>query len=94
MLENSEIISSYAVLDFRESDNSYYLKLKISFIDKSVLFSKEFFTWDSHKYSYHWQDSNNKLLVRWDNAPFQKEIETYPHPKHEGNKILPSFELD
>lgn len=36
---------------------------------------------------------NNKLLIRWDNAPFHKDIETFPHHMHKGKKILASSEL-
>ncbi|MFW6275688.1 MAG: toxin-antitoxin system TumE family protein [bacterium] len=28
-------------------------------------------------------DSNNNLIFGWDNAPHHKNIETYPHHKHE-----------
>ena len=30
------------------------------------------------KYSYHWQDKKERLLIRWDNAP-DWEVETFPH---------------
>ena len=93
LLDNNELISSYEVLDFRENQYGFFLKLKIIFIDQSILFSKEYFTIDIRNYSYHWQDKNKKLLVRWDNVPFHKNIETFPHHKHEDNKLLPSIEI-
>ena len=65
----------------------------MDFIDKSVLFHKVYFSYNIHKYSYHWQDSNANLIVRWDNSPFHKEIETFPHHKHEGEDVLPSLEI-
>lgn len=36
------------------------------------------------KYHHHWQDSNGRLIKRWDNAPHHPEIETFPHHLHEG----------
>ena len=33
------------------------------------------------KYSYHWQEKNGRLIIRWDNAPHQK-VKTFPHHKH------------
>ncbi|OFV66964.1 MAG: hypothetical protein SBU_000257 [Candidatus Syntrophoarchaeum butanivorans] len=33
-------------------------------------------------YSYHWQDENRKLRIRWDNAPHHKHLKTFPHHKH------------
>ena len=93
LLDNNELISSYEVLDFRENQYGFFLKLKVIFIDQSILFSKEYFTIDIRNYSYHWQDKNKKLLVRWDNAPFHKNIETFPHHKHIGKKTFPSYEI-
>jgi hypothetical protein len=45
------------------------------------------------KYSYHWQDQNDDMIIRWDNAP-DWENETFPHHRHIGepNKVEPSFE--
>ncbi len=36
------------------------------------------------KYRHHWQDSNGRLIKRWDNAPHYPGIETFPHHLHEG----------
>ena len=36
------------------------------------------------KYRHHWQDSNGRLIKRWDNAPHYPEIETFPHHLHYG----------
>jgi hypothetical protein len=39
------------------------------------------------KYKYHFQDSDNSLIFRYDNAPHHKEIETFPHHKHLPEKV-------
>ncbi|MGR3318484.1 MAG: toxin-antitoxin system TumE family protein [Candidatus Anammoxibacter sp.] len=44
-------------------------------------------------YSYHWQEPNKKLLIRWDNSPHHKHIETFPHHIHYGNNVLPSYQI-
>lgn len=36
------------------------------------------------KYHFHWQDLNNQLIKRWDNAPHHPEIETFPDHVHLG----------
>jgi len=46
------------------------------------------------KYKYHFQDSNNSLVFRYDNAPHHKEIETFPHHKHLPDKIIACNEPD
>src|SRR5713101_1772676 len=38
------------------------------------------------KYRHHWQDSNGRLVKRWDNAPHHSAIETFPHHLHEGDE--------
>lgn len=93
LLENNELIKSYEVLDFRENQNRFFLKLKVHFNDHSILFSKEYFSTDVRNYSYHWQDRNNELIIRWDNAPFHKDIYTFPHHKHKAGEIFPSNEI-
>ena len=93
LLDSNKLINSYEVLDFRENPYGFFLKLKVQFINQSILFSKEYFSIDIRNYSFHWQDKNSKLLMRWDNAPFHKSIETFPHHKHKGKKILPSNEI-
>ena len=90
--ENSHVLS-YEVIDFRENADSFFLKLKIIFSDRSLLFTKEYFSKTIRNYSYHWQDKDNNLLVRWDNAPFHKNIDTFPHHKHQDNKVISSREI-
>lgn len=53
----------------------------------------EYFDQHERNYSYHWQDKTGKLLVRWDNSPHHKNIPTFPHHKHTGENIEPSFEI-
>ena len=36
------------------------------------------------RYSYHWQDSSNRLIRRWDNARHHPQIRTFPHHVHIG----------
>ena len=38
------------------------------------------------RYSYHWQDSSNQLIRRWDNARHHLEIRTFPHHVHIGTE--------
>ena len=43
------------------------------------------------KYSFHWQDASGRLLKRWDNAPHQPDVATFPHHVHDGadTNVLP-----
>lgn len=81
------------ILELRNGENFVYHKLHILFIDKSKLFINEFNSVEERNYSYHWQDQNDKLLIRWDNAPHHKNISTHPHHKHENENIYASEEI-
>lgn len=39
------------------------------------------------RYSYYWLDTENNLKIGWDNAPHHRNIETFPHHKHVGEKL-------
>ncbi len=44
------------------------------------------------KYKYHFRDSQNNMIFRYDNVPHFPEIDTFPHHKHFGKNVLQSFE--
>ena len=35
-------------------------------------------------YSYHWTDTNNQLITRWDNTPHFPELPGFPDHIHDG----------
>ncbi|AEA46526.1 toxin-antitoxin system TumE family protein [Archaeoglobus veneficus] len=74
---------------------SGFIRFVVEFIDNSELHVFEHVDRNLRKtdYSYHWQDKDRKLLLRWDNAPHHPEIETFPHHLHRGNKVEPAEEL-
>ena len=39
------------------------------------------------KYHFHWQDHNNQLIRRWDNAPHHPELDTFPDHVHVGTDM-------
>jgi hypothetical protein len=92
LINSSSIVKNYEIQDFKEDRNFYFLKLKITFIDDSILFVKEFVSQTEYLYSFHWQDKQDNLLIRWDNYPHHKEISTFPHHKH-SPKLEESFEI-
>ena len=90
-LEKSKVVKNYIIIDARIGAHFYYLKIKANLIDDSVLFIREFVSDREYLYSYHWQDRNGKLRIRWDNAPHHKHVKTYPHHKHTP-EVLESYE--
>ena len=92
-LESFEVVKGYEILSFKTFYDGFYIKIKVLLIDGSILYIREYVDSNERNYSYHWQDKNGNLIIRWDNAPHHKEIKTYPHHKHIANKVLESFEI-
>jgi len=43
-------------------------------------------------YRYHFQDSQNNLVFRYDNTPHFPNLDSFPHHKHLSNAVIPSEE--
>ncbi len=81
-LLQDDLIKSFEILDFKGGERFYYIKIRATLIDGSELHIREFFSSDNVLYSYHWQDENGSLRIRWDNSPRHSHLSTYPHHKH------------
>jgi hypothetical protein len=44
-------------------------------------------------YRYHFQDSQNNLVFRYDSTPHFPDLESFPHHKHLSNTVISSEEL-
>ncbi len=87
------IITKYEIVVWDSEPTSYRFKVKISFIDSSNLIVRDYLFSSGRKYSFHWQDKSGNLICRWDNAIHWKEIDTFPHHKHEKDGVFPSKEV-
>jgi len=94
LLKKSKIIKVYNVLDFKQGRDFYYIKIKATIINKSSLYIREYVSKDEHLYSYHWQDKDKNLILRWDNAPHYKTLKTFPHHKHTSEGVYESLEIN
>lgn len=59
--------------------------------DGGLLEIAEFFVREANtikveNYKFHWQDSQGRLIRRWDNAPHHPEVEGFPHHLHDGSE--------
>jgi|SRR3989338_8887220 len=90
------IESSFETVDI---DRGYF-RVKLVLANGSELYLFEFVEIINNKpvvskYRYHWQAKDSKIILRWDNAPHHKEIETFPHHLHEGeDRVKPSEKPD
>jgi hypothetical protein len=60
---------------------------RLGFWDNSLLEFSEFLVTRGTvlvktDYAYHYQDTHNNLIFRYDNAPHHPEISSHPHHKH------------
>jgi hypothetical protein len=46
------------------------------------------------KYKYHLQSATGDLIARWDNVPHHRDINSFPHHKHDKNGVHPSEPAD
>ena len=92
-LENSEIITKFEIHDFRKFTNGFYIKITAHVKNNTTLYIKEYSDTVERNYSYHWQKENGALIIRWDNAPFHSEVNTYPHHKHIDNNVESSYNI-
>ena len=93
LLDSCSLIIDYDVVDYRRWYTGYFLKIESNLADDSILFIREYVDMDERNYSYHWQNGNGDLIIRWDNAPYHPEVISYPHHKHMKDGVLKSKEV-
>lgn len=91
--EFSDIITDYSVSEYKRYGQAASLAANLKFKDNSSLHIKDYLFIDGkRKYSYHWQDANGQLIIRWDNSPHHKELSTFPHHRHLSKEVSISNE--
>jgi len=89
-LEDSSFIRFFEIKEFFNINEARYYKISIFFVDESQLHAREYIDREERNYAFHWQDKDNNLIIRWDNAPHHNHIKTFPHHLHTGETILES----
>ncbi|MCX7668012.1 MAG: DUF6516 family protein [Atribacterota bacterium] len=82
LVEENRAVKSHEIQDFKQGRNFYYIKLKVMLVDGSELYVREYVSENEYVYSYHWQWKSGELRIRWDNAPYHRDVRTFPHHKH------------
>jgi len=82
LLDKNKTIKEYGILDFKQGEDFYFLKIKAILSDNSELYIRKYVSRKAYLYSYHWQNESGSLRIRWDNSPHHKYIKTFPHHKH------------
>ena len=93
-LSNASIVSGFKILEYKTFPNGFYIKISAFLKDQSELHIREYSDNIERNYSYHWQDKNSNLIIRWDNAPHHPKLFNSPHHKHTDiGDIEPSNEV-
>jgi len=91
-INSCPFIHSYNLVKDKRSLHIGFIEGTIWFIDNSSLHFVEFIDVsekvEKYKYSYHYVDDNGVMIFRYDMAPHFKDVETFPHHKHEGEKKI------
>jgi len=86
-LQRSPAVKQVQVIDLIDEATVKYLKCRADLLDGSTLHINESSVLGSNKYSYHWQDAQNQLIIRWDNVPHHRHLPSFPHHRHEGGTV-------
>lgn len=74
----------------KRSSHIGFIKGEVRFSDGSVLHIREYVDTEGEierlMYTYHYQDDNGNLVFRYDNSGHHRELPTYPHHKHIGER--------
>ncbi len=89
-------VAHWRIVREEEQGDRGLLRYRLTLKDNSLLEMFEFFLITATgvqvtKYRFHWQNADDQLLKRWDNAAHHPEIATYPHHVHDGSEenVLP-----
>lgn len=78
-----EIIASYDIKKYRQYGGAYEFVAVVHFTDNSSLHIRDYLFIDgSRKYAFHWQDQQQNLIRRWDNAEHYPHLPSFPFHVH------------
>src|SRR5512137_1239420 len=91
----SPVVRASNILLDKRTLRSGLLRGDIYFADGSRLHFRELVEVQDivvrHMYSYHYQDTNEKLIFRYDDTPHHVNLQNFPHHKHVGveTEVIP-----
>lgn len=95
IIKTSLNVFSYTLSHKIYSYNQGLIKGKIEFENGNRLEFSKLLNTDSKskkKYRYHFIDSKSELIFRYDNSKHHFNLNSFPHHKHLGSKVISSQE--
>lgn len=88
-IAQSPIITDTQLVMDKRSLYIGFIEGTLTLLDGSTLHFMEFVNVkvmvNRYKYSYHYQDTAETLIFRYDMAPHHRDVSTFPHHKHLAN---------
>lgn len=93
--EFDDLVHSLEITEFIEEEHTSKCRIKTRLVDASVLWIREVRVKNRLiAYSYYWLRTDHSIIIGWDNAPHHKEVNTFPHHKHVGDKVESSAQTN
>lgn len=93
LLRSHKIVVEVRILKTLIEPDIEMIKAIATLKDGSALYVSEAEGVDWREYSYHWQ-KNDKLIMRWDNAPHHKDLPNFPYHVHDNRNVTLSEDLN
>jgi len=61
LLESSRVVEKFEILDFKQGEGFYFLRIKAILKNGNKRRIKEYVSENDYSYSYHWQDNEGSL---------------------------------
>lgn len=92
---NPDVIAAIEKEEITEEEHVAVLKVRFLLCDGTILWIREVMVRNEvMAYSYYWLRPDQTVIIGWDNAPHHREVSSFPHHKHRGDKVEPSNETD
>jgi hypothetical protein len=91
-LRNSKLVKKIVQTQVDSTGHVYVLKARAELANGWILHYWEHGTGKVRRYSFQVL-IGRRMVVRWDNAPHHREVESFPHHKHAGRTIEASKDM-
>jgi hypothetical protein len=88
LLIESASVTRFVVLKQKIAKSDGRIRIRAKLVDGGLLEFAEYIELDNddqivdHVYSFHWQDEQNQLVLRWDNVNHYPKLPFAPHHIH------------
>lgn len=90
VIEFSPLVDVSSLVFEQRGESLGYIRGELTLIDGSILHVREYADTSDEiyrdTYAYHYMDSSQQFVFRYDNAAHYLDLSTHPHHKHDGSE--------